>query len=228
MCTGLAIIFGVMRVINFAQGDFMMLGMYLAYYLFVGLERRCAARPVCRAGRGGDPGRAGAVRRRRSHPSLPDLQRDRRARRRPGRGGALRAADPHARRGADPAERRPDPVRLDAGLDPHARCRRAPGSSGRSGATTSRCFVNKARGLAALVSIAVAVRPLPVHRAHAARQVPARGRRQSAGRDLHGHRRRSRAPHRFRHRHRRHGDRRRPAWPPTIRSSPMSGSSSSS
>src|SRR5262245_12009619 len=37
MCTGLAIIFGVMRVINFAQGDFMMLGMYLAYYLFVGL-----------------------------------------------------------------------------------------------------------------------------------------------------------------------------------------------
>jgi len=37
MCTGLAIIFGVMRVINFAQGDFMMLGMYLAYYIFVGL-----------------------------------------------------------------------------------------------------------------------------------------------------------------------------------------------
>jgi branched-chain amino acid transport system permease protein len=38
MCTGLAIIFGVMRVINFAQGDFMMLGMYLAYYVFVGLS----------------------------------------------------------------------------------------------------------------------------------------------------------------------------------------------
>jgi branched-chain amino acid transport system permease protein len=28
MCVGLALIFGVMRVINFAQGDFMMLGMY--------------------------------------------------------------------------------------------------------------------------------------------------------------------------------------------------------
>ena len=34
MCVGLSIIFGVMRVINFAQGDFMMLGMYVAYYAF--------------------------------------------------------------------------------------------------------------------------------------------------------------------------------------------------
>jgi len=37
MCVGLAMIFGVMRVINFAQGDFMMLGMYTAYYFFVAL-----------------------------------------------------------------------------------------------------------------------------------------------------------------------------------------------
>ena len=36
MCVGLGIIFGVMRVVNFAQGDFMMLGMYAAYYLFTG------------------------------------------------------------------------------------------------------------------------------------------------------------------------------------------------
>jgi branched-chain amino acid transport system permease protein len=35
MCVGLALIFGVMRVINFAHGDFMMLGMYSAFY-FVG------------------------------------------------------------------------------------------------------------------------------------------------------------------------------------------------
>jgi branched-chain amino acid transport system permease protein len=34
MCVGLSLIFGVMRVINFAQGDFMMLGMYVAYYTF--------------------------------------------------------------------------------------------------------------------------------------------------------------------------------------------------
>lgn len=34
MCVGLSVIFGVMRVINFAHGDFMMLGMYVAYYAF--------------------------------------------------------------------------------------------------------------------------------------------------------------------------------------------------
>jgi branched-chain amino acid transport system permease protein len=36
MCTGLGMIFGIMRVINFAQGDLMMLGMYSAWYLFAG------------------------------------------------------------------------------------------------------------------------------------------------------------------------------------------------
>ena len=34
MCVGLSVIFGVMRVINFAHGDFMMLGMYVAFYAF--------------------------------------------------------------------------------------------------------------------------------------------------------------------------------------------------
>ncbi|HJU16712.1 MAG TPA: branched-chain amino acid ABC transporter permease [Stellaceae bacterium] len=37
MCVGLGLIFGVMRVINFAQGDFMMLGMYFALYVVSGL-----------------------------------------------------------------------------------------------------------------------------------------------------------------------------------------------
>ena len=36
MCVGLGIIFGAMRVINFAQGDFLMLGMYAAFYLTAG------------------------------------------------------------------------------------------------------------------------------------------------------------------------------------------------
>ena len=36
MCTGLGMIFGIMRVINFAQGDLMMLGMYSTWYLFTG------------------------------------------------------------------------------------------------------------------------------------------------------------------------------------------------
>ncbi|MCT8989071.1 branched-chain amino acid ABC transporter permease [Chelativorans sp. SCAU2101] len=34
MCVGLALIFGIMRVINFAQGDFMMAGMYCAFFIF--------------------------------------------------------------------------------------------------------------------------------------------------------------------------------------------------
>jgi len=33
MCVGLTTIFGIMRVINFAQGEFMMIGMYVAYYV---------------------------------------------------------------------------------------------------------------------------------------------------------------------------------------------------
>ena len=37
MSIGLALIFGVMRVVNFAQGDFMMLGMYLTFYYAVAL-----------------------------------------------------------------------------------------------------------------------------------------------------------------------------------------------
>lgn len=37
MCVGLTIIFGVMRVINFAQGEFMMLGMYFTYFCFAWL-----------------------------------------------------------------------------------------------------------------------------------------------------------------------------------------------
>ena len=37
MCVGLAMIFGIMRVINFAQGDFMMVGMYATYFVFTAL-----------------------------------------------------------------------------------------------------------------------------------------------------------------------------------------------
>ena len=37
MCVGLGLIFGVMRVINFAQGEFLMLGMYGALYAYSGL-----------------------------------------------------------------------------------------------------------------------------------------------------------------------------------------------
>lgn len=37
MCVGLGLIFGVMRVINFAQGEFLMLGMYATLYAFTWL-----------------------------------------------------------------------------------------------------------------------------------------------------------------------------------------------
>lgn len=45
MCTGLGMIFGVMRVINFAQGDLMMLGMYAAWYLFTGFGLQAVLGP---------------------------------------------------------------------------------------------------------------------------------------------------------------------------------------
>jgi branched-chain amino acid transport system permease protein len=38
MCVGLGIIFGVMRVINFAQGEFLMLGMYFTFYVVAGVN----------------------------------------------------------------------------------------------------------------------------------------------------------------------------------------------
>lgn len=37
MCVGLALIFGIMRVINFAQGEFLMLGMYAALFMIPAL-----------------------------------------------------------------------------------------------------------------------------------------------------------------------------------------------
>ena len=59
MCVGLGIIFGVMRVVNFAQGDFMMLGMYVAYYLVTGFGVLVFS-ALCRPrGRGGARGAGG-------------------------------------------------------------------------------------------------------------------------------------------------------------------------
>ena len=51
MCIGLGIIFGSMRVINFAQGDFLMLGMYAAFYLTTGCGVSGISRALCRADR---------------------------------------------------------------------------------------------------------------------------------------------------------------------------------
>jgi branched-chain amino acid transport system permease protein len=45
MCVGLALIFGVMRVINFAQGEFLMLGMYAAFFGFTHLGLQAVLGP---------------------------------------------------------------------------------------------------------------------------------------------------------------------------------------
>jgi len=36
MCIGLGLIFGIMRIVNFAQGELLMLGMYASLYLVTG------------------------------------------------------------------------------------------------------------------------------------------------------------------------------------------------
>src|SRR5947209_2585953 len=48
LASSVTLIFGVMRIINFAQADFMMLGMFLAYFLyrFLGIDPLLAALPV--------------------------------------------------------------------------------------------------------------------------------------------------------------------------------------
>ena len=44
LCVALSVIFGVMRVINFAHGDFMMLGMYVAFYSSCCVRTACSVR----------------------------------------------------------------------------------------------------------------------------------------------------------------------------------------
>src|SRR5487761_1352497 len=46
MCLGLGLIFGVMRVINFAQGDFLMLGMYFTLYAVSGFGTLAFLGPI--------------------------------------------------------------------------------------------------------------------------------------------------------------------------------------
>ncbi|SHH20428.1 branched-chain amino acid ABC transporter permease [Pollutimonas bauzanensis] len=46
LCAGLGMIFGVMRVINFAQGEFLMLGMYASLFIFTQFGLNAAIGPV--------------------------------------------------------------------------------------------------------------------------------------------------------------------------------------
>ena len=49
LCTGLGMIFGVIRVINFAQGEFMMLGMYATMIVGAALAATFALGPAAGA-----------------------------------------------------------------------------------------------------------------------------------------------------------------------------------
>ena len=71
MCVGLGLIFGVMRVINFAQGDFMMLGMYAAFYFFTALGVQATFRQHLWTVRRDPAGRSGAGRLRLLPSTLP-------------------------------------------------------------------------------------------------------------------------------------------------------------
>ena len=116
MCVGLGIIFGVMRVVNFAHGDFLMLGMYAAFYLVTGFGTLAFLGPyvgpiVGALLAGPIVFVVGWV----LH-KYADRAGHRRARDVGGSRRPLRADHPHARHRAGAGEWRPDPVRLDAGL----------------------------------------------------------------------------------------------------------------
>ena len=49
LCTGLGMIFGVIRVINFAQGEFMMLGMYTTFFVGAAIATALAIGPAAGA-----------------------------------------------------------------------------------------------------------------------------------------------------------------------------------
>ena len=82
MCVGLGIIFGVMRVINFAQGEFLMLGMYFTFYVVAGVNLLSVPGPVHWALYRCPACGTGAVRRGLRPASIPHFACDRRQRRR--------------------------------------------------------------------------------------------------------------------------------------------------
>ena len=75
MCIGLGLIFGIMRIVNFAQGELLMLGMYASLYLVTGRRRAGVPRPVCRPLRRRVLRRPDRVRRRRAAAQVPDQPR---------------------------------------------------------------------------------------------------------------------------------------------------------
>ena len=191
MCVGLGLIFGIMRVVNFAQGELLMLGMYVSLYLVTGCGVLAFLGPY-----------VGAVRRR--------------AARRPGLfvGGALlhrfliaRVSGLRTAGSLDEGHFGQIIVTLGMSLILQNGGLIVFGSTPRSGAhaaVVARFGIGPidrrrhavpqqgARWSPALVAIVVGARALSAAGAHPARQGAARRGRQPDGGDLHGHRRRPR------------------------------------
>ncbi len=192
MCVGLGLIFGIMRVINFAQGEFLMLGMYFTFYIVTGFGLLSFlgpyAGPFVGAILAGPVLMVGGYL---LHRYLVSRVTGIRALGR-GEPGPLCAAHPHPGRCAGAAERRPHPVRVDTAIGAHAAVgqrlgdrpavRRVCGGVRQPGAHR----VGRDLGCGDR-------RAVLVHRACAPGQGPARGCGQSRGRRVHGDRRRSRA-----------------------------------
>ena len=72
MCIGLGLIFGIMRIVNFAQGELLMLGMYASLYLVTGGGVLAFLGPYVGPFVGALLRRADRVRRRRAAAQIPD------------------------------------------------------------------------------------------------------------------------------------------------------------
>ena len=75
MCIGLGLIFGIMRIVNFAQGELLMLGMFASFYLVTGGRALSFLGPYWGPIRRRDLRRAARLRRRRAPAQVPDLAR---------------------------------------------------------------------------------------------------------------------------------------------------------
>ncbi len=222
MCVGLGLIFGVMRVINFAQGDFMMLGMYAAYYIltFLGVSTLFGATygPFVAAIMAGPVVFVvGYVLHRLLISRVTGM-----------RTAALDGEGHYAQLilTLGIALMLQNGGLILFGSVPQRCARRSPSSAWEIGPLWGdhvSVFVNQSRGVAALLTIGVIAAVWLFISRSTARQGAARRRRQPRCRHLHGHRRRPGASLRLRARRRHHRASPAGCSPPTIRSIPMSG-----
>ena len=75
MCIGLGLIFGIMRIVNFAQGELLMLGMFASFYLVTGGGVLSFLGPYWGPFIGAICAGAAGLRRRRAPAQVPDLAR---------------------------------------------------------------------------------------------------------------------------------------------------------